>query len=161
MRISPVFITRSLIIAAVYTAVTLMLGYISYGELQFRVSDAMIILPLIVNMGLDAVIGLTIGGLLGNLASPFIPWDWVFGPLANLVASTIIYLVGRTRLNTYVKLAVSSILASLAIAVIVGYELTVIYGLPELTILYIFISELVIIGVIGGLVYRSLKVFFK
>ncbi len=158
---SPLFTIRSIIIAAVYTAVTVMLGYLSYGELQFRVSDAMMILPLVRGIGLEAVVGLTIGGFLGNLTSPFIPWDWLFGPLANLAASLLVYLVGRTGLNTYIKVAASTLLAALAISVIVGYELTAIYGLPWLTTVYIFVSEVVVIGVIGGLVYRSLKVFFK
>jgi len=161
MRIKSLMVIRSMVIAAVYAAVTMMLGYLSYGELQFRVSDAMLILPLMSGLGLDAVIGLTIGGFLGNLTSPFIPWDWVFGPLANLVASLLVYLVSRASVNQYFKLAVASLLASASIALVVGYELVAIYGAPEVTIAYIFLSELVVIGAVGGLIYRSLKVFFK
>lgn len=159
MKLYTLTAVKSAIIASVYTATTIVLGYLSYGGLQFRISDAMLILPLFEGMGLEAVVGLAIGGLLGNLASPFVPWDWVFGPAANLLASIIVYLIRMSKLRPLLKLTASSVLAALAVALLVGFELTVIYGLPALVYMYLFVSELVVIAGIGGLVYRSLKVF--
>ncbi|MCY0868727.1 MAG: QueT transporter family protein [Desulfurococcus sp.] len=159
MKLYTLTAVKSAIIASVYAATTIVLGYLSYGGLQFRISDAMLILPLFEGMGLEAVVGLAIGGLLGNLASPFVPWDWVFGPAANLLASIIVYLIRMSKLRPLLKLTASSVLAALAVALLVGFELTVIYGLPALVYMYLFVSELVVIAGIGGLVYRSLKVF--
>ncbi len=66
-----IFGVKAAVIAAIYMGLTIVLGPLSYGEIQVRISDAMLILPFLPGFGMDAVIGLTIGGFLGNLASLF------------------------------------------------------------------------------------------
>ncbi|MEM0377767.1 MAG: QueT transporter family protein [Thermosphaera sp.] len=153
---------KSMVIAAIYTALTVLLGMLSYGELQFRLSDAMIILPLLPRLGIEAIIGLTVGGFLGNITSPFQPWDLIFGPITNFFASLVVYLVGRkVRSNLTVKHAIGSITASVIIAVMVGFfELHLVYELPLITVAYVLISELIVIGVVGYMVLRSLERYF-
>ncbi|MBR1602772.1 MAG: QueT transporter family protein [Synergistaceae bacterium] len=74
----------SALIAALYAALTIALEPISYGPLQFRVSEALTLLPFY--MG-EAVPGLFIGCALANLFGGFGLPDIVFGSLATLLAA--------------------------------------------------------------------------
>ena len=72
------------IIAAIYAALTLLLPIPQYGGIQFRVAEAMTVLPFLFP---EAVPGLTIGCFLANLlGSPYV-LDWIFGTLATLLAA--------------------------------------------------------------------------
>lgn len=158
-----ILIVKAMVIAAVYTGLTVILGVLSYGELQFRISDAMLLLPLLQGFGAEAVLGLTLGGFLGNITSPFQPWDLIFGPLTNALASAFVLAIGR-KINTraLLKHLLSTIVASSTIALLVGYgELHLVYGLPLITVLYVFISEVVVIGVIGWTVVKSLERYIR
>lgn len=81
-RSSANFIARTAIIAALYAALTFVAAPISYGPIQFRISEALTILPLFY---LEAIPGLAIGCLLANMLST--PWDIFLGTLATLVAA--------------------------------------------------------------------------
>ncbi len=72
------------IIAAFYAAATILISPISYGPVQFRISEALTVLSVFTPA---AVPGLTIGCILANLASPYGVWDIIFGSLATLTAS--------------------------------------------------------------------------
>lgn len=73
-------------VAALYAAATLMLQPISYGAVQFRIAEAMTLLPVLTA---DAIPGLTVGCLLANLLGGA-PWfDVVFGTLATLLAAVL------------------------------------------------------------------------
>ncbi|MCL2675073.1 MAG: QueT transporter family protein [Firmicutes bacterium] len=82
---------RAAVIAALYAALTLAFAPISYGPFQFRISEALAILPLFCP---EAVIGLTIGCFIANTLSAY-PWDVVFGTLATLCAATLTCLIGK------------------------------------------------------------------
>ena len=71
-------------VAAVYAALTLFLPIPQYGGVQFRVAEAMTVLPFLFP---EAVPGLAVGCFLANLlGSPFL-LDWVFGTAATLLAA--------------------------------------------------------------------------
>ena len=76
------------LIAAIYTAAALLLAPLSYGVLQFRVSEALVLLPFIKK---DTIWGVTIGCLLANLLNPLgaNPLDVVFGTLATFIAAVL------------------------------------------------------------------------
>ncbi|HEY8419685.1 MAG TPA: QueT transporter family protein [Clostridia bacterium] len=76
-------IVRGAIIAALYAGLTILLQPISYGPVQFRVAEALTILPLFF---VEAIPGLTIGCFLAN-AYMFGPIDMIFGSLATLIAA--------------------------------------------------------------------------
>ncbi len=65
---------------------------ISYGPLQFRVGEALTLLPIIFP---EATIGVTLGCLLANVFSPYAWYDMVFGTLATLLGAVGTYLIGR------------------------------------------------------------------
>ena len=76
-------LTYAAVIAAVYVAITISLAMISFGPLQFRVSEALCILPFFFPA---AVPGLFVGCLIANLMTGNI-LDIVFGSLATLIAA--------------------------------------------------------------------------
>lgn len=81
------FSTRRLalagLVAAVYAAATLILPIPQYLGVQFRVAEALTVLPFLFP---EAVPGLAVGCFLANLGSP-IMLDWAFGTLATLLAA--------------------------------------------------------------------------
>ncbi len=82
----------SAVIAAVYAALTVLLAPISYGQLQFRVSEALCILPFFFPC---TAWGLFVGCLIANLLSPVGILDIVFGSLATLLAGLCTAAIGR------------------------------------------------------------------
>lgn len=85
-------IVRIAIEAALYFVLTFFVPAISYGPLQFRVGEALTLLPIIFP---EATIGVTLGCLLANVFSPYAWYDMVFGTLATLLGAVGTYLIGR------------------------------------------------------------------
>ena len=105
-------LTLAALIAAVYTAATLFLPIPQYGGMQFRVAEAMTVLPFLFP---EAIPGLAVGCFLANLlGSPFV-LDWIFGTLATLLAA----LWSRRMPNVYLA-ALPPVVCN---AVIVGAEI--------------------------------------
>lgn len=77
-------LTRAAMIAALYAVLTLIFQPISYGPVQFRISEALTLLPILT---VDAIPGLFIGCLLANLLGGALWYDVVFGSLATLLAA--------------------------------------------------------------------------
>lgn len=84
MRIDTKRLTIASVIAAGYFALTVLLAPISFGALQFRVSEVLCILPYFFP---ESAMGLFVGCLLSNLLGGFGIIDVVFGSLATLLAA--------------------------------------------------------------------------
>ncbi len=93
LKFSPVRImARAAIVASLYAALTMILPF-SYGSVQFRVSEAMCILPLFFP---ESVLGLFVGCVVSNLITPNIPvLDIVFGSTATLAAAALTAMIGN------------------------------------------------------------------
>jgi uncharacterized membrane protein len=76
-------LTKIALIAAIYAVLTLVLAPISYGFIQFRVSEMLTVLPFLFP---GASWGLFIGCALANIYSGLGIYDVVFGSLATLAA---------------------------------------------------------------------------
>ncbi len=85
------------IIGALYIVITLTPGInsISYGPVQFRVAEALTVLPFIYP---GAVVGLFIGCLLANIFGPFGIQDVIFGSLCTLIAAWMTFSLRKTKL---------------------------------------------------------------
>lgn len=133
------YILRAAMIAALYTSLTYTLAPISYGPLQFRLSEALTLLPILYP---EAIYGLFIGTLVANIFGGLGLWDIVGGSLATLLAAWGTY---RFRMNFFAYL--SPIITN---ALIVGSYLSILYAMPYwFTILSIGISESIIVFAIG------------
>ena len=77
-------LTLAAIVAALYTALTLLFPGQSYGYTQLRVSEALTVLPFLFPA---AAPGLAVGCLIANLLSPYGPIDIVCGTFATALAA--------------------------------------------------------------------------
>ncbi len=76
-------IAQAALIGAVYTLLTLLFAPISYGPVQFRISEALTILPFLFPMSSWGLfIGCALANILGGNGLP----DIIFGSLATLAA---------------------------------------------------------------------------
>ena len=79
-------------LAAVYAALTVATGFMSYGNIQLRIAEALGVLPAIFPF---TTWGLFVGCILANLVSPAGMLDVVFGSLATLVSCCCVSILGR------------------------------------------------------------------
>ena len=140
-------ITRIGVVAALYATITLVLGSISYGPIQFRISEVMTLLPL---FGKEYILSLTIGCFLANVIGPYGVPDIILGTLATFISVYAIYLTGKLIKNYKIKLLVASIWPTIFNGLIIGWMLNKLYGLPLiLSIGEVALGELVVITFIG------------
>lgn len=84
MKANTRFITKAAIVAAIYVALTMALQPISFGPIQFRISEALTILPILMP---EAVPGLFVGCLIANLLGGGMLLDVIVGSIATLLAA--------------------------------------------------------------------------
>lgn len=141
-------VVKLAVVAAIYVALTLVLYPLSYGAIQFRVSE---FLMLLVSYNPMYAISLSVGCLLANIASPMGLIDIVFGTLATILSCIPMIFI---RKNKYL----SSLFPSLINAIIIGLELKFAYEVPfYLGAIEVFIGEFVVVSLIGVPVFKSLE----
>lgn len=140
-------LTRTAIIAAIYAVVTLVIAPFAYGNVQFRISEVLVLLALFDPLYIG---GLTLGCLIANLLGPNGPMDVIFGTLATFISVYAIYLTGKFIKNYKAKLLISSIWPTIFNGIIIGLMLNKLYGLPLwLTMGEVALGEFVVITIIG------------
>lgn len=140
-------LTRTALIAAIYAVVTLAIAPFAYGNIQFRISEVLVLLAVFDPLYIG---GLTLGCLIANLLGPNGPMDVIFGTLATLISVYAIYLTGKLIKNYKIKLLVASIWPTVFNGLIIGWMLNKLYGLPLiLSIGEVALGELVVITCIG------------
>ena len=138
------------VIAALYVALTLPFAPIAYGPVQFRISEALTILPYFTPA---AVPGVTLGCLLSNILMGAPLPDIVFGTIATLVGAIFSY---RLRVHKYL-VCVPPIVAN---ALIIPWVLKFAYGVPDLVPVMMFtvgLGEVLAVGVLGNIFLLSLE----
>ena len=78
------YITHAAVIAAIYCLLTMIFQPISFGAVQFRIAEALTLLPVLFP---EAVSGLFVGCLMANLLGGGVWFDVVFGAIATLLAA--------------------------------------------------------------------------
>lgn len=121
-----------------------------YGPIQLRLADCLIAMAAL--MGWPVVAGVTLGALLTNVYYFLGYSDVIIGPIANLVAATLIMMLRKRRL-------VACVIGALPIGVMVGGYLWLFFEPPEIfglalpawtaMITSITLSSLVAVGIIG------------
>ena len=142
------------IYAALYAALVVVLGGISYGPGQVRIADAMIaVVPL---LGLPGVVGHTLGVFIANLFSPVGLID-ILNTLPSFAMSFVVYYVYKRTKNDYTVIG-TCIAYSVVLGVTVGWMLSYVYSLPLLlTMAYVAIGNVVASVFIGWPVFKVLK----
>ena len=153
---------RDLALAAVfgslYAIMVVVQGLSAAASLQLRIADCLI--PLAALFGWPTIVGLTVGCFISNtVISAALPngvYDVVFGPLANLIATVIIFQLRKRRL-------VGCILGAVTIGLIVGSYLWMIFTPQDIfgfklpstwpiwatTVFSVTVSSLIAVAIIG------------
>lgn len=121
------YLTRAGIIAAIYVVLTLVMGNLSFGPIQVRISEALTMLPLIDSA---AIPGVFVGCLLSNIFGGYGLIDMVFGSLVTLIAA---YLTSKMP-NRLLAIIPPVILNALIVSIWVHKLSNAPYGITALTI---------------------------
>lgn len=136
-------------VAAIYVAITYALGGLAFMNVQFRVSEALVLLCFYKK---NYIIPLTLGCFLANLnpSSPMLAWDLTAGVLATLLS---VYLISKSR-----NIIIASLFPVIINAVVVGFGLYKFVGLPLfLSMAQVAIGEFVCVSVVGVILFKSLE----
>lgn len=137
-------LARLAIVAAMYAALTAAIAPLSYGNIQFRFSEVLVLLCFYRR---DYAPALIVGCFIANLFSPLGLADVIFGTLATAAAAFPMY---RMK-NIYI----AALLPVLTNGIIVGAELTIVFGNPLwMNMLSVAFGELVTVGIIGVLIFK-------
>lgn len=118
------------VVGALYAILTMVLAPISYGPLQFRISEALCVLSYFTPV---AAWGLFIGCAIANTLSAAGLPDVIFGSLATLIACLGMSAVGKHMKDSLKSRLLACFLPVIVNAVIVGAMLTYAYiGLSPL-----------------------------
>ncbi len=144
-------ITYGAVIAAVYVVMTIVLGELSTGVIQVRISEALCILAAFT---FSAVPGLFVGCLVSNLILGCALPDIIFGSLATLIGAYGAYLL---RNKSKLLIPIPTIIAN---TLIIPLVLRFVYGNDELMwymFATVFTGEVISAGVLGTCLYRVLN----
>ena len=148
------YLTRAAMIAAVYAALTVALAPISFGAVQFRVAEALTVLPMCMA---EAVPGLAIGCLVANIIGGATIMDIVFGTIATLLAAIV---TRHFRNRNIIAMASPVVFNSLIVGPVVYFcyviaEGAFSAGTLAFTCLTVGIGELAVVFSLGYALYRG------
>lgn len=166
-KISTKDLTKTAMIAGLYAAITFATFYISFGAVQYRVSEALTVLPAFTGL---AVPGLTLGCVIANLfgfiigANPLGLLDALVGSLATLLAALVTRKIAKKISNPIAQYALCPLPPVIFNAIIVGLELTFVFTdgsafFPQFTALSlsVLIGEAVVCYLLGIPLMIALK----
>ena len=133
-------------IAGVYAALTIICSSISYGGIQFRVSEILILLAF---YNKKFIPGLVAGCFIANMPSTLGVADMFFGTLATLIAVVLI--------NKVKNLYTAAFIGAIVNGIIVGAELYLVLKLPfMINALSVFFGEIVVL-MLGVAVFKRIE----
>ncbi|SHJ61423.1 QueT transporter family protein [Paramaledivibacter caminithermalis] len=148
-------LVKNAVVAAIYAVVTVfLLPYLSYGDLQFRIAEILVLLAFIDSLYIP---GLVIGCIIANLGSPLGVIDIFAGSFATLLAVTAIYQTRKVLGNNFKALVIASLWPAIFNGLIIGWELNYVLNLPFwISAGYVALGEFVVVSIIGTIIFRSI-----
>lgn len=142
------YLVKSAVVAALYAVLTIMLPMASYGPIQLRFSEIMVLL---VFYNKRFIPGLVLGCAIANLFSPMAAFDVTLGTLSSLIAFE---LIKRTK-----NLFVSSLWTVLMVIVPALGTYFILDNSISFWIMagQFMASEFVMVSIIGVLVFKILE----
>ncbi len=127
------FWARAAMIAAIYATLTIVFAPISYGMVQVRISEMLMVLPFFTAA---AIPGLFVGCLLANLFGGYGILDIVFGSMATLLSAMLV-----AKINNKYLVPLPPVIIN---AIIVGFVLHVVLELPfYMTAAWVGVGQLI------------------
>ena len=140
-------IVRQAVVAAIYTVLTIVLSGISYGPLQFRVTEVMTLLPF---YNKEYIWGITVGCIIANLASPFGIIDVIVGSFASFLAAYFMSKIKNIWIASLMP-ALTNIFLALQITLMSGEPLNIFVISGQ-----IMLSQFIIVTIIGVPLFKVL-----
>ena len=155
MKKSLLFVTRAALIGALYFALTVAIPALSFGPIQFRLSEVLVLTAVIFP---EAIPGLTIGCVLSNFFfSPYGIYDMVFGGIATLLGAIGTYLLRKKIPLAAIPPVIFNAFLVPIIWVIDGSDTVYI-----ISVLEVMAGEVLTVGAVGiPLTYALKKAFEK
>ena len=133
------YLVRVAMVAAIYVVLNIIFAPISYGPIQARIAEALVVLPFI---DPSAIMGLFLGCILANIYGGLGMVDIVGGSLCTLIAAYLTYKLKNPKLAPLPPVLIN--------AFGVGIYLHLLFDLPYwITVLYIGIGEFIACYVLG------------
>lgn len=136
-------------IAALYVVLTMVFQPISFGPIQFRISEALCVLPYFTPA---AVPGVFMGCMIANLLGGSVIMDVIFGSIATLLGAVGSRLLRKNRYLVSVPPIISNTL-------IIPWVLKYAYGAEDMIwfmMITVGIGEILAVGVLGQLLITAL-----
>lgn len=144
------FITQAAVIAALYVVLVIMFNYCSFGPIQFRIAEALTILPYFKPA---AIPGLFVGCLLSNILGGAAIWDIIFGSIATLIGAIGTYALRKNKwLAPLPPIIANTLIVPFVLRYAYGSE-----GIFAMFFVTIGASEFIVCGVIGMLLLFALN----
>ncbi|WP_040210485.1 QueT transporter family protein [Clostridium polynesiense] len=140
------FIVKTAVVAALYAILTYAFGFMSYGLVQFRVSE---ILTLLAFISPAYIPGLVLGCILANIIST-VGWiDMIVGTAATFIA---VFLISRTK-----NLLLASIWPALINGLFIGAMLNYVANIPFMyAAIWVAFGEFAVVTLVGYPVFKYL-----
>lgn len=149
----------SAIIAALYAVLTLWLAPISYGPIQSRLSEVMVLLAFIDPF---YIWGLTLGCFIANGLGPDAVSNIIYGVPATFISVVCVALTGKYLRNTKWGVFLASLWPVLFNGVIIGYMLNKLFNSPlVLTMVQVGAGEFFAVSIVGIIVYKYIFIKLK
>ncbi len=140
--------------AAVYAALVVGLGFMSYGPLNIRLADAMVAAVPI--LGMAGVLGHTLGVFIANIFSTAGLID-LLNTIPSFAMAFVVYYTYKKTRNDYTVIATCTAYSAV-LGATVGWMLSYLYTLPLLEIIfYVFLGNFVSSVLIGWPLFKGLK----
>lgn len=142
------FLVKSAVVASIYAVLTLILPMLSYGPIQLRLSEIMVLL---VFYNKRFIPGLVLGCMIANLASPIAFFDVIFGSLASYIAFN--FMVKQKNLFFCSLFMVASmVIPALITYLLLDNSLSFI-----IMLLQFMLSEFVVVSIIAVIIFKMLE----
>ena len=140
-------ITRNAVVAAIYFLLTFATTPFSFGQVQFRLAEALILLCFFRR---DYVFGLTIGCLCANCLSTLGPWDILIGTAATFVSCLGISFCKHLFIATLIPVVVNAFAVGTELYFVLQFNLW-------LGVAYVALGELICVSVLGYMLFLLLR----
>lgn len=150
------------IIVASYTTICLLLGNFSFGLVQIRLSELLLVLCLVdKRYVLPITIGCFISNLIGVLSGTNImALDFIVGTLATYISGLCVYTF--KDLKIFSKPMISLLLPTIVNGLMVGIEISIYLSVNlVLSIVYVAVGELISVTILGLLFYEPIIKIIK
>lgn len=121
-------VTEVAVLSALYVAMTVLLAPVSYGPIQFRISEALVIL---IASRRHLIFFVPISCFIANLFSPYAgPWDLIFMPLVSMLGALPMYILGTRWLlfSSWAYAIVTAVGVGLMLSVLTEKGFFILFG---------------------------------